>query len=162
MKCEKVIFQRKKLLKVIKNFKKQKKKIVFTNGCYDILHAGHVKFLQEAKKLGDILLVAINSDSSVRKIKGKKRPIVPQKERAEVLSALKCVDLVTVFYEKDPYKIINDIKPDILVKGGDWPVNKIIGADIVRKKGGLVKTIKYIKGSSTTDIISRVLKSYSN
>lgn len=161
MKCEKVIFSRKKLLQIVKNLKKQKKKIVFTNGCYDILHIGHVKFLEKAKKLGDILLVAINSDSSVKKIKGEKRPIVIQKERAEVLSALNCVDLVTVFYEPDPYKIIKDIDPDVLVKGGDWKIDKIIGADIVRKKGGIVKTIKYVNDISTTNIISKVLKSYS-
>ncbi len=161
MKCEKIIFSREKLLKVIKKLKKQKKKIVFTNGCYDILHIGHIKFLKKAKEYGDILLVAINSDSSVKKIKGDKRPIVPQKERAEVLCALEFVDLITVFYEPDPYNIIKDIKPDVLIKGGDWPLQKIIGADIVKKAGGMVKNIKYIKGNSTTEIINKVLKSYS-
>lgn len=161
MKCNKIIFSRKKLLKVINNLKKQKKKIVFTNGCYDILHIGHIKFLKKAKKYGDILLVAINSDSSVKKIKGDKRPIVPQKERAEILSALEFVDLVTVFYEPDPYNIIKDIEPDVLVKGGDWAIDKIIGADIVKSKGGIVKNIKYIKGNSTTEIINKVLKNYS-
>ncbi len=161
MKFRKIIFSRKKLLKTLKELKKQKKKIVFTNGCYDILHIGHIKFLKKAKKYGDVLLVALNSDSSVKKIKGEKRPIIPQRERAEILSALEFVDLLTVFYEPDPYNIIKDIKPDVLVKGGDWPLDKIIGSDIVKKEGGIVKNIKYIKGNSTTEIINKVLKNYS-
>ncbi|MCX7697900.1 MAG: D-glycero-beta-D-manno-heptose 1-phosphate adenylyltransferase [Candidatus Goldbacteria bacterium] len=161
MKCNKIIFSRKKLLKILKKLKIQGKKIVFTNGCYDILHIGHIRFLKKAKKFGDILLVALNSDSSVKKIKGDKRPIIPQRERAEVLSALEFVDFITVFYEPDPYNIIKDIKPDVLVKGGDWPLNKIIGADIVKKSGGIVKNIKYIKGNSTTEIINKVLRNYS-
>jgi rfaE bifunctional protein nucleotidyltransferase chain/domain len=160
MKCDKIIFSRKKLIEKIKNLKRKGKKIVFTNGCYDLLHIGHVRFLKSAKRCGDVLVVAINSDSSVRKIKGDLRPIIPQKERAEVLAALYFVDIVTIFYEDNPYNIINDIKPDVLVKGGDWKIDKIIGADIVRNNGGIVKNIKYIKGESTTGIINKILKNY--
>lgn len=160
MKCDKIIFLRKKLINKINKLKRKQKKIVFTNGCYDILHIGHIKFLKSAKRYGDVLIVAINSDSSVKKIKGDLRPIIPQRERAEVLAALYFVDIVTIFYEDNPYNIISDIKPDVLVKGGDWPIDKIIGADIVRKNGGIVKNIKYIKGESTSGIINKILKNY--
>jgi D-beta-D-heptose 7-phosphate kinase/D-beta-D-heptose 1-phosphate adenosyltransferase len=156
----KVIFNRRKLVAAVKALKKSGKKIVFTNGCYDLLHAGHVRFLKAAKKMGDVLLLALNSDSSVRRIKGPKRPITPQAERAELMAGLSCVDLVTIFNEADPLKIIKDVKPDVLVKGGDWPLDKIIGADIVRANGGKVKNIKYLKGKSTTNIIKKVLESY--
>jgi rfaE bifunctional protein nucleotidyltransferase chain/domain len=161
MKQDKVIFDRKKLIAKIKALKKQGKKIVFTNGCYDILHAGHVRFLKKAGKMGDVLLLALNSDSSVRRIKGPKRPITPQAERAELMSALEPVGLITVFYEDDPYEIIKDVKPDVLVKGGDWALDRIIGADIVRANGGKVRNIPYIKGKSTTNIIKKVLENYS-
>jgi len=160
MKHNKVIFGRKALLNQIKNLKRRGKKIVFTNGCYDIIHAGHIRFLRKAKKLGGALVVAVNSDSSVRRIKSKKRPVVPQRERAEVLSALESVDIVTVFYEDDPYRIISAVKPDVLVKGGDWKINAIIGADVVRKNGGKVRNIKYEKGKSTTGIIRKVMRNY--
>ncbi|HPD18584.1 MAG TPA: D-glycero-beta-D-manno-heptose 1-phosphate adenylyltransferase, partial [Candidatus Goldiibacteriota bacterium] len=140
----KIILNRKKLINEVKKFKKAGKKIVFTNGCFDIVHAGHVKLLSDAKKMGDILVLGLNSDSSVRRLKGKNRPIVPQNERAEIMSALSSVDIVTVFYEDDPFNVIKDIKPDVLVKGGDWPLDKIIGADVVRSYGGAVKNIKYI------------------
>jgi len=158
----KIIFSRKKLKQAVSRLKKTGKKIVFTNGCYDILHTGHTKLLKKAKALGDILIVAINSDSSVRCIKGKNRPIVPQEERAEVLAALSSVDIVTVFCEPDPYNIIKDIVPDVLVKGGDWKKGTIIGADVVTGAGGKVKNIKYIKGRSTTNIIKKVLENYGN
>jgi D-glycero-beta-D-manno-heptose 1-phosphate adenylyltransferase len=156
----KVIFNRKKLIARIKALKKRGKKIVFTNGCYDILHAGHVRFLKKAGAMGDVLVLALNSDSSVKRVKGRARPITPQDERAELMSALIPVDIVTVFYEDDPYNIINDIKPDVLVKGGDWALDRIIGADIVKENGGVVRNIKYVKGRSTTNIIRQVLESY--
>ncbi|MCX8092825.1 MAG: D-glycero-beta-D-manno-heptose 1-phosphate adenylyltransferase [Candidatus Goldbacteria bacterium] len=158
----KIILNRKKLIKEIKKLKNKGKKIVFTNGCFDIIHAGHIKLLNAAKKLGDVLVLALNSDSSVKRLKGEKRPIVPQSERAEIMAALSMVDIVTVFYEDDPYNIIKDLKPDVLVKGGDWPIDKIIGADIVKSYGGKVKNIKYIEGQSTTNIINKILNDYKN
>lgn len=141
----------------IDNLKKQGKKVVFTNGCFDILHIGHVRYLKEAKKLGDILVVAINSDKSVRKIKPL-RPINPENERAEVLSSLEMVDFVTFFDEETPYNLIKLLKPDVLVKGGDWKVENIVGADLVRE----VYSLPYVEGVSTTGIIERVLTKYSN
>jgi rfaE bifunctional protein nucleotidyltransferase chain/domain len=156
----KIIFNRAKLLAAVRALKKRGKKIVFTNGCYDLLHAGHVRFLKAARKMGGALLLALNSDASVRRIKGPKRPITPQSERAELMAGLSCVDLVTVFNEDDPYNIINDVKPDVLVKGGDWALDKIIGTDIVKANGGKVRNIRYLKGKSTTNIIRKVLESY--
>ena len=126
---KKIIFSRKKLISKIKSLRSSRKRIVFTNGCYDILHAGHVRFLERAKKMGDILILALNSDTSVRKIKGPKRPVVPQAERAEVMAALSSVDIVTVFYEPDPYKIISDIKPGAFKQQsracGDQPFDRL-------------------------------------
>jgi D-beta-D-heptose 7-phosphate kinase/D-beta-D-heptose 1-phosphate adenosyltransferase len=156
----KVIADRGKLLRAIKGLKKSGKKIVFTNGCYDILHVGHVRFLAAAKKLGDVLLLALNSDASVKRIKGPKRPVICQQERAELMAALECVDIVTFFGEDDPYEIIKATVPDVLVKGGDWALDKIIGADVVTAAGGKVKNIKYIKGKSTTNVIAKILKYY--
>lgn len=133
-------------------------KIVFTNGCFDILHIGHVRYLEEAKKLGDILVVAINSDSSVRGIKGEGRPIVPQDERGRILAALEFVDYVTIFDEPDPYSIIKELQPDILVKGGDWGKEAIVGRDIVEARGGKVHSIPIVEGVSTSRIIDKILK----
>jgi rfaE bifunctional protein nucleotidyltransferase chain/domain len=160
MAADKIVFNRKKLIEKVKALQKRGKKVVFTNGCYDILHIGHVKLLTKARRLGDVLIVALNSDSSVRRIKGPKRPLVPQRERAEVMAGLECVDIVTVFNEDDPYNIIKDTLPDVLVKGGDWAMDKIIGADIVRQNGGTVKNIKYEKGKSTTNIVKKVIENY--
>lgn len=160
MKNNKIIINRPLLVKEIKALKKAGKKIVFTNGCYDLLHGGHVRFLSKARKLGDVLVLALNSDASVRRIKGPKRPITPQSERLELMSYLESVDIVTLFNENDPYNIISDIVPDLLVKGGDWGLDKIIGADIVKANGGKVKNIKYEKGKSTTNIIKKILKAY--
>ncbi len=136
------------------------KKIVFTNGCFDLIHTGHTRYLSIARSLGDLLVVAVNSDSSVRTIKGKKRPINPQAERAETLAALASVDLVTVFNEPDPYKVISALQPDVLVKGGDWPIEKIIGRDVVEARGGRVVNVPYVEGASTTGIIEKILKVY--
>lgn len=144
----------------LKPLLKKKKKVVFTNGCFDILHAGHVRYLNAAKKCGDILVVALNSDRSVRKIKGHLRPIVPLKERAEIVGSLKMVDFVTFFHEDTPYKTIAALKPNILVKGGDWTKDKIVGADLVLKNGGKVKALPYVPGKSTTNIIDSILKKY--
>jgi len=134
------------------------KKIVFTNGCFDLIHTGHTRYLAKAKSFGDLLIVAVNSDSSVRMIKGEKRPINTQAERAETLAALESVDFVTIFDEPDPYKIISDLQPDVLVKGGDWPIEKIIGRDIVEARGGKVVNVPYVEGASTTGIIEKILK----
>jgi rfaE bifunctional protein nucleotidyltransferase chain/domain len=136
------------------------KKVVFTNGCFDLIHTGHTRYLAIARSLGDLLVVAVNSDSSVRTIKGDKRPINSQQERAETLAALASVDFVTVFDEPDPHKVISALQPDVLVKGGDWPVEKIIGGDIVQARGGKVVNVPYVEGSSTTGIIEKILKNY--
>ena len=140
----------------IKGLQQQGKKIVFTNGCFDILHAGHVNIFQQARDLGDFLVVAVNSDASIKKIKGEKRPIVPQNQRMQVLAALESVDFVVSFEEPDPLNTIESIQPDILVKGGDWPIETIIGREIVEKKGGKVISIPLMEGISTTDIIETV------
>ena len=132
------------------------KKIVFTNGCFDILHPGHTRYLWAARQLGDYLAVAVNSDRSVRKIKGEGRPVIPQEDRTEVLAALSFVDAVVLFDEDDPLKAIRRLMPDVLVKGGDWPEDKIIGADVVKRAGGEVKRIPFLSGYSTTAIIRKI------
>lgn len=137
--------------------RKKKKRIVFTNGCFDIIHAGHVRYLKKARALGDILIVGLNNDSSVKSIKGAKRPLVPQKERAEVLGALEAVDYVVIFKEDTPIKLIEAIKPDILVKGADWTEKEIVGADVLKKYGGRLARIRLVPGRSTTNIIKRIL-----
>ncbi len=134
------------------------RKIVFTNGCFDLLHVGHIRYLEKAKSLGDILVVAINSDHSATHLKGPSRPINPQQERAEVLAALACVDYVTTFDEPDPYRIISLLKPNVLVKGGDWTRETTVGRDIVEEEGGEVVVIPYVEGASTTGLIDRILQ----
>lgn len=148
------------LKETLKAIRKTGGKIVFTNGCFDILHVGHVRYLKEAKALGDYLVIALNSDSSVRGLKGDKRPIVPQAERAEVLASLESVDFVTFFDEPDPYHVINELKPDFLVKGGDWGEGEIIGSDIVKASGGEVLRIPFVEGSSSTNIIEKIIERY--
>jgi rfaE bifunctional protein nucleotidyltransferase chain/domain len=132
--------------------------VVFTNGVFDILHRGHVEYLQKARALGDLLLVGINSDASVNRIKGPGRPINPQEDRAIVLAALACVDCVVVFGEDTPQALIAAVIPDVLVKGADWKVEDIVGADVVLKNCGRVANIKLTPGRSTTDVINRILK----
>lgn len=132
------------------------KKIVFTNGCFDLIHIGHIRYLTEAKKLGDSLVVGLNSDDSVRRIKGPARPITPQNERAEILDALKPVDFVVIFDEDTPLELIKAVQPDILVKGGDYKPNEIVGADFVQQSGGKVVVIPYVEGKSTTNLIQRL------
>lgn len=134
------------------------KKIVFTNGCFDILHVGHVKYLKEAKAQGDILIVGLNADASVRKLKGASRPIQNEEDRGEVLSALSCVDFVAIFEEDTPEKLIHLLKPDVLVKGGDWKPNQIVGSDFVMSYGGVVKSLQFVQGKSTSNIVSKILK----
>ncbi len=137
--------------------KKQGKKIVFTNGCFDILHIGHARYLYSARELGDFLLVAVNSDRSVRAIKGPERPINPENARVEMLAALGCVDMVIIFDEEDPLRVIEQLKPDILVKGGDWKEDQIIGSDVVKKAGGRVISLPFVDGASTTGIIKKIM-----
>jgi rfaE bifunctional protein nucleotidyltransferase chain/domain len=143
-------------LKVVKSLKSKGKKVVFTNGCFDILHYGHVSYLQKARRLGDFLVIGLNSDKSVKRLKGKDRPINTQKDRANILSALECVDLVVIFEQDTPIHLIQAFSPDILVKGGDWDAETIVGANFVRSQGGKVSVIKYIKGYSTTRTIAKL------
>lgn len=134
--------------------------IVFTNGCFDILHVGHVQYLQKARRMGDLLVVGLNSDASVRAIKGEKRPLVPQQERAEVLAALSAVDYVTLFDEETPFRLIEFLRPDCLVKGGDWNEASVVGGDLVRSRGGKVVIIPLTEGASTTNIVEKILRTY--
>lgn len=131
-------------------------RVVFTNGCFDLLHRGHVHILREARASGDLLIVGINSDTSVRSIKGPLRPILPQTDRIELIAAMEMVDYVVLFDEPDPYRVIAAIKPNVLAKGGDWSAEKIVGADIVEQNGGRVAVIPYLPGFSTTEIIERI------
>ena len=133
------------------------KKIVFTNGCFDLLHVGHVRYLQEAKNLGDILVVGLNSDASVKALKEDLRPIQQEQDRGEILSALECVDWVILFDELTPLKLISQVKPDILVKGGDWSIENIVGAKEVIQWGGEVKVLQFVPGHSTSGLINKIL-----
>lgn len=141
----------------VKAWKDAGKKIVFTNGCFDLIHIGHVLYLEEAKSLGDILIVAANSDASVSKLKGPHRPIKDEYNRTHILAALASVDMVLVFDEKDPYNIIKQIKPDVLVKGGDWTTEQIIGSDIVLSYGGQVQSLQFVPGYSTTALEQKII-----
>ncbi len=145
---------------LLREARREGKKVVFTNGCFDILHAGHVKYLKEARALGDILVVGVNSDRSVRAIKGEKRPVIPQEERVEVLSALSCVDYVVVFDDPTPLRLIEELEPDILVKGADWREEEIVGKGVVESRGGRVVRIPLKEGVSTTGIIRRICELY--
>jgi len=155
-----IITDRTELLKIRQSLREQNKKVVFTNGCFDILHAGHVDYLLKAKELGDILMVAINSDSSVKRIKGAARPITPEQERLLVISNLTPVDYVTLFDQDTPFDIINYLIPDVLVKGADWSIENIVGRDIVEKNGGQVKNIKFEIDQSTSHIINKIFETY--
>jgi rfaE bifunctional protein nucleotidyltransferase chain/domain len=137
------------------------RKIVFTNGCFDLIHTGHTRYLAKARSFGDLLIVAVNSDASVRGIKGEKRPINSEAERMETLAALESVDYIVLFNEPDPHRVISELQPDVLVKGGDWPIEKIIGRDIVEARGGKVVSVGYIEGASTTGIIEKIVQKYS-
>ncbi|MFZ2324477.1 MAG: D-glycero-beta-D-manno-heptose 1-phosphate adenylyltransferase [Ignavibacteriaceae bacterium] len=143
-----------------KRWKAEGKKVVFTNGCFDLIHSGHVDYLVKAKEMGDILILALNTDTSVKRIKGNKRPILKQDERAFIVSNLKPVDYVTFFEEDTPAEIISELIPDVLVKGADWSLDKIVGREIVESNGGEVKTIKFVNDQSTSKIIQTILNSY--
>lgn len=145
-----------KIKKEISELRKKSKKIVFTNGCFDILHAGHVGYLNEAKALGDILVVGMNSDKSIRRLKGESRPVINEKDRAYILANLKPVDYVVIFDEDTPYMLIKEIIPDILVKGGDYEGKNVVGSDIVESAGGRVALIDFIYGKSTSNIINTI------
>ncbi len=156
----KTIYKTSDDLGFISKLKAKGKKIVFTNGVFDIIHRGHVEYLTEAKALGDILVVGLNSDSSVKMIKGDKRPIVSEDNRAFVLAGLKPVDYVVIFNEDTPYNTIKNIKPDILVKGADWDEDKIVGSDIVKNNGGEIKRITFVENNSSTNIIEKIIQLY--
>jgi rfaE bifunctional protein nucleotidyltransferase chain/domain len=135
------------------------KRVAFTNGCFDLLHRGHVHVLRAARACADLLIVGINSDQSVKQIKGPARPVLPESDRCELVGAMEMVDFVVLFNEPDPYSLISAIRPDVLVKGGDWNTDKIIGGDLVEEAGGRVVVVPYIKGFSTTEIIERIKNS---
>jgi D-beta-D-heptose 7-phosphate kinase/D-beta-D-heptose 1-phosphate adenosyltransferase len=145
---------------LVESLKVQKKKIVFTNGCFDLLHAGHVRYLTEARAQGDCLIVGLNTDRSVNRIKDPHRPLIPEGQRAEVLAALDCVSYVVFFEEPDPLSLMDTIKPDVLVKGADWSEDEIVGADLVRSYGGRVFRVEMVGGISTTEIIRRIVERY--
>jgi D-beta-D-heptose 7-phosphate kinase/D-beta-D-heptose 1-phosphate adenosyltransferase len=154
------ILERNVLKNKLEELRQKGKKIAFTNGCFDILHAGHIRYLREAKKTADVLVLALNSDSSVRAIKGEKRPLMSEEERAEILAALEFIDFVTIFQELTPLELINYLKPDILIKGGDWPEEKVIGREEIKKWGGRVAIIPEVEGKSTTNIVEKIKKLY--
>lgn len=132
------------------------RKIVFTNGCFDLLHVGHIRYLSEARAQGDLLVVGLNSDASVRRLKGEERPIQHEDDRGEILAALSCVDFVTLFTEDTPENLIKKVRPDILVKGGDWPIEKIVGSQFVLSYGGQVRSLQFVSGRSTTLIVEKL------
>jgi len=147
------IKSRKEIKEIRAQLKMDGKKVVFTNGCFDLIHSGHVDYLIKAREMGDILMLGLNTDSSVKRIKGDKRPILKQDERAFILSNLKPVDYVTFFEEDTPAEIIKDLIPDVLVKGADWAIDKIVGREVVEANGGEVKTIQFVNDQSTSNII---------
>lgn len=136
--------------------KRNGKRVVFTNGCFDLLHPGHIRSLEAARALGDFLIVGLNSDESVRTLKGPGRPVIPAEERAEILASLECVDAVLIFDELTPQKVIAELLPDVLVKGGDWPGNQIVGREEVEASGGKVVLIDVVPGYSTTEILKKI------
>jgi len=162
MSKDKIFLDRKELAKVLREKQKQGKKIVTTNGCFDLLHVGHLRYLQEAKKLGDILVIGVNSDDSVRQLKGEKRPLIPEDERAEMLAGMECVDYVTIFPELDPIPLILELRPDIHVKGGDYTLEQLPERKAVESYGGKCVVGINIPGRSTTDIINSIVELFSS
>jgi rfaE bifunctional protein nucleotidyltransferase chain/domain len=152
------ILARNELIRIRQQFKKTGKKVVFTNGCFDILHRGHIDYLAKAKSLGDVLIVGLNTDGSVRRLKGPGRPIVDEGDRAAVLAALSAVDYVCLFDEDTPHELIQALVPDILVKGADWSMNDIVGKDVVEAAGGAVRTIEFLPNRSTSKIIEKIAR----
>jgi D-beta-D-heptose 7-phosphate kinase/D-beta-D-heptose 1-phosphate adenosyltransferase len=149
------------LTSIVEGEKKRGKKVVFTNGCFDLLHVGHVRYLQKARKYGDLLVLGLNSDDSVRRLKGEKRPLIGQKERAHILAALDCIDYVIIFDEDTPIRLLEALKPSVLVKGGDYTPETVVGKDLVESYGGKVELVEFVDGRSTTNIIEKILQSYS-
>jgi len=149
------------LQRKVRFLKQDGKRLVFTNGCFDILHYGHVKYLQDARRKGDYLVVAVNSDSSIKKIKAKNRPVIPQADRLKTVAALESVDFVILFNEVNPLRLIKALKPDVLIKGADWSKQKIIGADFVQRYGGKVLTVNLVRGRSTSAIIEKIVRDFS-
>lgn len=147
---------RSELAPLLRALQKSGKRVVFTNGCFDLIHPGHVRYLERARTLGDILVVAVNSDDSVLRLKGEGRPILSDNHRCEIIGSLHCVDYVTVFSEDTPLQIIEQLRPDVLVKGGDWPIDQIVGRATVEASGGRVVAIDFEEGFSTTSIINRI------
>jgi D-beta-D-heptose 7-phosphate kinase/D-beta-D-heptose 1-phosphate adenosyltransferase len=150
----------KELVKIRNRLRRQAKAVVFTNGCFDVLHLGHIECLRRAKSYGDVLFVGLNSDSSVRKIKGEKRPILPQRDRAEILASLEIVDYVVIFNEETPHKVVAALVPDVLVKGGHYRKDEIVGRDIVESSGGRVIRVRQIPGKSTRNVIRKIISRY--
>ena len=151
------VLPRDQLLSILSSDRAKGKRIVFTNGCFDLIHVGHTRYLQAARSLGDVLVVGVNSDASVRTLdKAPDRPIVPEAQRAEVLAALGCVDFVVIFDESNPLQHITAVQPDVLVKGGDWGIDRIVGREIVEARGGVVKTVPLVSGLSTTGLLQRI------
>lgn len=151
------IFERRELAQELERVRAAGRRVVFTNGCFDLLHVGHLSYLAEARAIGDCLVVAINTDRSVHAIKGPSRPVLPENERAEILAAVEMVDYVTFFDEPTPQQIIEELQPDFLVKGADWPIDAIVGREVVWARGGKVVNIPIVPGISTSEIISRML-----
>jgi len=158
MKCLKSLEEIKSIRSTLKA---DNKKVAFTNGCFDLIHAGHIDYLNKAKALGDVLIVGLNSDYSVKRIKGEKRPIINEDERAEIISNIKPVDYVVLFDEDTPAELIKELVPDLLIKGADWKVDKIVGAETVLANGGEVKTIEFINDQSTSKIVDLITSRYS-
>lgn len=152
------ILSLKSFLPLLSRQRREGKRAVFTNGCFDVLHVGHTRYLQKARSLGDILIIGLNSDASVRKLKGPGRPVNSEDARAEVLAALECVDYIVLFTEDTPQRLIRSLRPDFLVKGGDWEKSKIAGADFVQSYGGKVKTIPFVQGFSSTSTLQKIQK----
>ncbi len=150
----------KQIKKIRANLKKKKKTLVFTNGCFDLIHRGHVEYLKKARSYGDYLIIAVNSDSSVRKIKGEERPLIPLSDRLFILSHFTFIDFLIPFDEETPEKLIKEILPDVLIKGSDYGEDEIVGSEIVKNNGGRVITIPFIKGKSSSGIIEEILKRY--
>ncbi|OQY28658.1 MAG: D-glycero-beta-D-manno-heptose 1-phosphate adenylyltransferase [Candidatus Cloacimonetes bacterium 4572_55] len=156
----KIIENRDELKQICAQLKQKKLRIVFTNGVFDLVHRGHIDYLQKAKRLGDVLVLGLNTDRSVKQIKGDKRPLIAQMDRAVLLSALECVDYVTFFDEPTPLTLIEQVAPGVLVKGGDWSIDKIVGREVVEKNGGIVRSIPFLEGYSSTNLIRRIISIY--
>jgi D-beta-D-heptose 7-phosphate kinase/D-beta-D-heptose 1-phosphate adenosyltransferase len=149
------------LADVIEGEKRKGRRVAFTNGCFDLLHVGHVKYLQKARTYGDLLVLGLNSDASVRRLKGEKRPLIGQSERAHILAALDCIDYVVIFDEDTPIRLLETLRPHVLVKGGDYTPDRVVGKDLVESYGGRVELVDFVDGKSTTNIIEKILQNYS-